>query len=426
MRTTTLVILSLFWPLLAFADSVTPRLLGAIPIRRPAFLNLVPSGAAGHPMLVVSTFGLLGGADGVWLIRDVGEGIGSPEAVTPERLTHEITWPNETLHVPREMFGSEGLIVSSGFLVPGRATGAVHWLPLVPGRAARPVKLTQDRPGWFYHRAEWKDVDADGALDLVCARARKPMIGAPGGELVWLKSPGSARGLDPQSTPWPMALLASGPDVHFRIGDVDGNGTDDVLAAEFFTRRLTLLQSGAGSWNDADWKRVTIDENIGAAFDVEHVDLDGDGRKDVLATNHESGPSAGVYAYEMPAQPRAATWNRHVLLDRIPVLQPGIAAASPGQARTFHPSTKFKGRRPWILVSGDASRSVHLLVPRSEVPGDWRYDHHVILSRPSTIGQCAVGDVDGDGYAELFVPAYDEDKIHVLTFGPRRPDAPRP
>lgn len=420
MRNTVIIILSFFWPLLAYADSVAPRLLGAIPLRRPAFLNLVPADATGRPMLVVSTFGLFGGTDGVWLIRNLGTGIGAPEAITPERLTNQITWPNETLHVPREMFGSEGLIVSSGFLVPGRATGAVHWLPLVPGRTSRPVKLTQDRPGWFYHRAGWKDVDADGALDLVCARARKPIIGAPGGELVWLKSPGAARGLEPASAPWPMAVLASGPDVHFRIGDVDGNGTDDVLAAEFFTRRLELL-SGAASWNDADFERVTIDASIGAAFDVEHVDLDGDGREDVLATNHEGGPTAGVYAYEVPAQPDAANWTKHTLLDRIPVLQPGINSASPGQARTFYPSTNFKGRRPWILVSGDASRSVHLLVPRSELPGDWRYDHHVILTRPSTIGQCVVGDVDGDGYAELFVPAYDEDKIHVLTFRPSEP-----
>jgi hypothetical protein len=38
----------------------------------------------------------------------------------------------------------------------------------------------------------------------------------------------------------------------------------------------------------------------------------------------------------------------------------------------------------------------------------------VILDTNSTIGQITFGDVDQDGRTELFVPAYDDNKIHIF------------
>ena len=33
------------------------------------------------------------------------------------------------------------------------------------------------------------------------------------------------------------------------------------------------------------------------------------------------------------------------------------------------------------------------------------------------IGRPSIGDVDGDGYVEVFVPAYDNDVISMFSFG---------
>jgi hypothetical protein len=105
-------------------------------------------------------------------------------------------------------------------------------------------QVSTDEDGYFYHMAEWYDMDGDGAwasyrhtrrplsrsvvvlltdmcttgkLDLLTAKATLPTDGRPpGGKLVWLQNPGSPQG------PWPERVLMEGPDVFFRIADLDG------------------------------------------------------------------------------------------------------------------------------------------------------------------------------------------------------------
>lgn len=85
--------------------------------------------------------------------------------------------------------------------------------------------------GWFYHRALLKDVDGDGLVDVVAARATKPLIGKEGGELVWLRQPPGADPLAPASLPWAEAPLYNGtfsPDVFFRLTALrPANETDE-------------------------------------------------------------------------------------------------------------------------------------------------------------------------------------------------------
>ena len=36
----------------------------------------------------------------------------------------------------------------------------------------------------------------------------------------------------------------------------------------------------------------------------------------------------------------------------------------------------------------------------------------------NTVGGISVGDVDGDGYADFFVPNYDDGQVNAFTFAP--------
>ena len=75
-------------------------------------------------------------------------------------------------------------------------------------------------------------------------------------------------------------------------------------------------------------------------------------------------------------------------------------------------STKEK---PSIIVSGADDGRVYLLRPQSWSQYIWHYSTDVILHREgSSIGVPAVGDVDGDGNVEVFVP--EKNFIHVLTY----------
>ena len=152
------------------------------------------------------------------------------------------------------------------------------------------------------------------------AKATLPTDGSlPGGKLVWLQNPGTPEG------PWPERVIMEGPDVFFRIADLDGDGRDEIVATQFFTERLTLLWNDGDYGSAADWRLRVIDDTLvraragwrsqhravhadagrsqggtappvcscqGAAFDVRVVDLNKDGKMDVVIGNKK-----GVFVF---------------------------------------------------------------------------------------------------------------------------------
>ncbi len=392
----------------AAAKFAMPRLLGKLEVSKPAFLSLEETGSSGGKSLIVSSFNPFGG-DRITVVEDVGSHMANPGGATFVDMG-AVRWPNETRMVPGEMLsgGADGelLAVAGGFLVPGKSTGAIT---LVGMASKRQFKITHDKKGWFYHRVEFVDMNGDGRLDVLTARATKPIIGASKGELVWLEHPAD----DALAGAWKEHVLAEGPDVHFRLADLDGDGSAEIVATEFFSKRLSLWWREGGRWEG----RI-IDDALGSAFDVQVVDLNRDGNFDLLVTNHEADAAAAVFAYVVPKDLRGGPFERHTLLQGIETRQGGIRQASPGAAVAFQPYSKVSAGKPFILVNGDGSQRAHLLVPRSQDKGDWSYEERILLDAKATVGMSAVGDVDGDGWTEIFVPAYDKNEIHTFTFKP--------
>ena len=79
-------------------------------------------------------------------------------------------------------------VVGDGFLPPGKSTGSVTQVlrNLTTGNFDV-AKLTRDKTDWFYHRVVWADVNADGLLDIVTARAYDSVLSGGRGELIWLE-----------------------------------------------------------------------------------------------------------------------------------------------------------------------------------------------------------------------------------------------
>ena len=71
--------------------------------------------------------------------------------------------------------------------------------------------------------------------------------------------------------------------------------------------------------------------------------------------------------------------------------------------------------RAWIVVSADDGGWVDLLVPRIDDGDDWGYEKTRVIQSTGTIGTPAVGDVDGDGIPEVFVPLYDEGRLAMYS-----------
>jgi len=164
---------------------------------------------------------------------------------------------------------------------------------------------------------------------------------------------------------------------------------------------------------------MDIDIDCGALFDLDFIDINGDGKIDILVTNHENEPSkSAVFGYEIPSDYKSGHFMRHTLASGfVTRKQPVSDNASPGNAFPFFPKTDHKPTdKPHIAVSGDGAESFFLVTPDSADPNNWGYSITEVLNEKHTIGTVTGADVDGDGYTELFVAVYETGKIHVFTY----------
>ena len=380
-------------------------------IEKPGYLHVIqnPSNAQNH--LFVSNFKLFGN-DRLFSISNWQKGIVDSSQLRLEIFSSAAVWPNEARAADPSLFGQDGVIVSGGFLVPGKATGAVTFIPWKT--PTEHFVLTTPKKGWFYHRTEEYDVNGDGLLDIVTARALKPMFGKPDGELLWLENPGT----EPWAStiPWKEHIIGKGPDVHFKVLPKNDSHSFTIISTEFSAKKLSAYQQQP----DGSFKYVIIDDTLGSAFDIQLADLNNDGHMDLLVSNHENDHNASVFAYELDLQSLTLK-NRRTLITGIETKQKGIQAASPGPVMAFHPTSQNGSttNKPWILISGDGSQKAHLLVPEKDTsPLDWKYAEHILWNPSSTVGQSTIADIDNDGLLEVIIPAYDANKIGVFSIRP--------
>jgi len=152
-------------------------------------------------------------------------------------------------------------------------------------------------------------------------------------------------------------------------------------------------------------------------------------------TNNQDGKGTdgkgSVFGFEQPINGSlgAGNWTRHVLASGFipqPTLLPSPGAhsrGSPGRAVSFHARVPSSGK-PQVLLSGDDGGFAAVLSPTSEESTSWAYSMSWLCNSTGTMGSPAVGDVDGDGLADIFIPFYSENKLEAYSFveGPPPPE----
>ena len=392
-----------------------PSINSTLPVKSLGTMALSDAGFAavleqdGKNSLFVSSFAAFG-SDAGYRINDIADlTTKGMSGMTATKIGGSVTWPNDITAAPNNIFGSDGIIVGGGFLVPGKSNGGIYFSASANGASADWIELYA-KSGWFYHRVLFADIDNDGKQEMISCRAEKGVFSGASTMLVTLKPADATK----PTGSWVETEIGPGCDALFTVADLNGDGIPEVIAASYFTSELNLFTANGSSWATGV-TMTTLDSTVGAAFDVQVVDVNGDGKVDLLISNHQGDGSGGVYAYEIPADitnPKAYT--RHTLASGFPVTESGFNQAAPGSATAFYPTPAHKSGPPYIALAGDAAQIAYILVPGTTA---WSYTTTELYNCGCTVGKLAVADVNNDGYMEIIVPCYDNGVLAAFTFG---------
>mmetsp|Transcript_8340 Transcript_8340/g.21037 ORF Transcript_8340/g.21037 Transcript_8340/m.21037 type:complete len:410 (+) Transcript_8340:248-1477(+) len=380
---------------LVAGQAAMPRAIGSFDCTNPAFFllhngSLLVTAFTGSPFSKGRLQTVPNFVD-TWKGGDVSSA--SCVSLTP------MNWPNIPTVAPPSLFngGANGYLVPDGFLVPLKSTGNVYYVS--PDQGWKPQPLIAKKSGYFYHRVFPFDVDGDGDLDLVTARATKPLLKKGGsGELLWLERTADGQFVE--------HVVTAGPDVIFDVHPASTPGNLTIAACEFFSTRVT--------WNVLDHgkltKREMVDTTIGAPEACRFADLRNDGSLFLLVSNHvDDEQLSGLFAYEVPS------FNRTTLAQGMfKVRSDTPHSAAPGFPFPFHPTAAHKaaGEPPHIALAGDGTNSAFILEPSAPL----KYTVTQLVDPDGTVGSMLVGDFDADGATDIVVPDYDHSKLYGFTY----------
>ncbi|MBX3472421.1 MAG: VCBS repeat-containing protein [Planctomycetes bacterium] len=273
------------------------------------------------------------------------------------------------------------------------------------------------------------DLDGDGRLDLADVNGR-----------VFLQDPAApGRFLPPAAlTPAPPASPQGGG---IAAGDVDGDGVVDLVVVPSGGRRVTVYRGDParpGSFL-AGLDGVTAPSASGVSgwLEVTLVDVDGDGRLDVVA---RSSAGSGVVALQDPSQPGrflAPTTQRLVALgdmtgdglrDELALdLTPSLASLSVGGPGGTPAAVTLGGIGPIALrahvvdLDGDGHPDVlttfadgSVMFHQADVTRPGHLLPGVLLALVAYDAVVEVADLDGDGRLDVVVADSRHDVVHVL------------
>lgn len=314
------------------------------------------------------------------------------------------------------------ILVQTGFLTT--LGGSQSWLagPTFSQRHFFAPETSRLRSGYFWHEAAQTDLDGDGLLDIVTTSAQtQDLLGNPGNPL------GSPDGNEKLRVEWHRNLgggefayqvIADGVGgVFIKTHDVDRDGDQDIILSQFFgppavPSVLWLEQVEAPAPGNAFagvWAQHGIDSTIGLGYHMEIVDLNHDGRLDLVVGAHHSQDDPrvvdengepilpGIYRFDFPADPRAVSqWPKQTLSTDFRVSLAG-SPQSQGTPGIFGIGDLDGDGRLDIAVPGDGNDKLFALRQRA----DGSFLQELVIEGEKMIAMVVVADLDGDGRDEI-------------------------
>jgi hypothetical protein len=239
------------------------------------------------------------GAGQVRRIQDIGANLADPKNVQAStRVVAEgISTPNDVGVLPdhsiADMTANVWWIASGSVSKSSRdEAGEIYMLDMTKS-TYKPLQIISS-PGFGYTAVHWVDMDLDKNADALAIRTTKTSS-----QLVWLQQP-------PSNSPWPLSVIDD---------DVGGQTFKTMWIKDKEDDRMLIISAGSQDgmlsiyWvndPDNDWTRTKhIQKSVigkdGSYVNIEIVDVNGDGRLDVLTSvTGMRGQPGKVICYETP------------------------------------------------------------------------------------------------------------------------------
>lgn len=339
---------------------------GEFKIHNAAFIN-INSFEDSEDFMLVSTFGPVTHGN-VYVVPGLKEAVVAGDISTLQSYkldTPDFTWPNNIAVVPQDVFGERAIHVPDGFVVPMHGNGGIYIVRMDEtdlSKTKETVKITAHKRGYFYHMGYWLDLNGDGRKDFLTARSN----GKKGeGELLWLEHPED--GLN-SGDAWTEHVIGNLADVGFLLHEMEEYPDEVIIfVAHFFDEAVRMLRVSTVDGTLVQAKTID-DTEIMSAYSVTVVDLNGDGKQQLMVNNHQKkNKDAGIWAYEFPEDPMNDDWSRVPLAtDFHNAFSLTVPNMSPGFPYVMYPNGQKEGEKAHIMVAGDGDHAAHAMYPSAD------------------------------------------------------------
>jgi hypothetical protein len=290
----------------------------------------------------------------------------------------------------------DAVVVTGNVLSPN---GDVYWLKAPEDPATGPWQRFTLETGVAdsYGKVYTMDANEDGKQDIV--------MGGNRGAALFL-NPGNP---DQPGAVWTKIPMPEGTGASIYLDDINNDGKIDV--ANTHTGFSATGYVGNVSWLDVTYaggqivfNRTIIDPASIRAFDVNTMDVNEDGRKDVIVS---SFMATGIYWYEQPAN-SGEPWIQHLISNTYNGTDMYTGDIDGNGKTDLIISGLFKSKISWFSYSWENGQEFWM--------------EHSLDDNSSNPGDISLNDLDGDGDLDVSVTSlglnelvWYENKINDIT-----------
>ena len=278
----------------------------------------------------------------------------------------------------------------------GERKSNLYWFENDGTGTFRRHTISHEQPGWF-ERHDTGDISGNGWPDVVVVNNRD-------GHVIWFANDTNPSTGEWKrhvvTTQAPRAY-----DVV--LADFDGDGRLDAAVSGYVSNLVTWYQNpGAEGW-DEEWPRFVIDDSMREARTMRAGDFNGNGRPDLLCTAVGAADvpvpadpdrhGCCVAWYENPGQP-GEQWTKHVIDDE-------SRAPIHGHAVDMDGDGKLDVVMAFGMRSELAPESTHEIAGYENLGGGLEWKKHRIGGLPYAF-EAVAADINGNGHMDVVATAW--------------------